>query len=94
MDSARAITWLNSSGSTYCWGWNYYGQLGDGSTTPQSAPVAVAGGLTFNRISAGLHHSCGVSAGTVYCWGRGDNGQTGGGTRLTPTIVTAVSFKL
>jgi alpha-tubulin suppressor-like RCC1 family protein len=32
-----------SDGSLWCWGYNAFGQLGDGSTTNESSPVAVSG---------------------------------------------------
>jgi len=34
---------LTTSGVAYCWGDNYFGQLGDGSTTNRYVPVKVAG---------------------------------------------------
>ena len=49
---------LTTGGAAYCWGDNLYGQLGDGSTSDRTRPVAVAGGLVFQAISAGLHHPC------------------------------------
>lgn len=33
-------------GETWCWGFNFYGQLGDGTRTNRSLPVRVLGGLS------------------------------------------------
>src|SRR6266566_1666561 len=61
---------LTSSGAAYCWGDNSAGQLGNGSTTGSSTPVAVSGGLSFTALAAGGIHTCGLtSAGAAYCWG-------------------------
>jgi alpha-tubulin suppressor-like RCC1 family protein len=77
----------------YCWGTNFTGQLGDGTTTRRLTPVAVAGRLRFREVSAGPNHTCGVATGNVaYCWGLNDFGQLGDGTRnphLTPVAVAA-----
>jgi alpha-tubulin suppressor-like RCC1 family protein len=44
---------ITTTGAALCWGSNLDGQLGNGAPgTTSAVPVAVAGGLTFTRISA------------------------------------------
>ena len=78
----------------YCWGANFAGELGDGTTTDRPAPVAVRRGLEYRRMSAGPTGSCAVTtARAAYCWGQNRYGQVGDGTsgfasrRLRPTAV-------
>ena len=82
---------LKSNGKAYCWGRNGSGQLGDGSTTMQTEPVAVSSDLEFAELSIGVDHVCGVSADDdVYCWGDGGAGKLGtrsADNKLTPTEV-------
>jgi alpha-tubulin suppressor-like RCC1 family protein len=86
---------LNGAGAAYCWGWNAFGQLGDGSTTNRAVPVLVSGGITFASITAGgnsaVSHSCGLTpTGAAFCWGRNLDGELGDGTTTDRTIPTAV----
>jgi hypothetical protein len=82
---------LSFEGQAFCWGFNGFGQLGDGTTTNRFTPVPVASGILFQSISAGYVHTCGVSIqGQTYCWGLNEFGQIGDGTetdRLQPTLV-------
>lgn len=72
---------LTTGGAAYCWGNNSHGELGDGGSSSHSAPVPVAGGLTFATLSAGYQHVCGVTtSGAAYCWGNGSSGQLGNGS--------------
>ncbi len=86
---------LTAAGSAYCWGWDDYGQLGDGTTNASLTPVPVASGLTFASLSPYSFHTCGVTTdGVPYCWGGNDVGQLGDGTTLgssTPVLVVPPS---
>jgi alpha-tubulin suppressor-like RCC1 family protein len=73
---------LTTGGSVECWGYNGYGQLGDGTTTDRHAPVAVRGLAGVQAIATGgFGHSCALtSAGEISCWGRNTSGQLGDGS--------------
>ena len=73
---------LATGGTAYCWGGNYSGQLGDGtSRTDRLVPVAVSGGRTYTALTTGGNHTCGLATGgTAYCWGKNGYGQLGDGT--------------
>lgn len=80
---------LATAGQVFCWGENFKGQLGDGTTTAHSAPAPAAGALRFTWISTGGVHTCGVTlTGEAYCWGSNAFGQLGTG-RADSTPVTA-----
>jgi alpha-tubulin suppressor-like RCC1 family protein len=89
---------LMRSGGVKCWGYNYAGQLGNGSSGGLSlVPVNVSGlssGVT--QITAGADHTCALlDTGAVKCWGYSNYGQIGDGTsgtnRLTPVNVSGLS---
>ncbi len=86
---------LLSGGAIECWGYNRLGQLGDGTTTNHTTPVAVSGLASGVRaVSAGNQHTCALTvAGAVECWGQNDEGELGDGTtkrRLRPVRVIAL----
>jgi len=87
---------VTSAGGAKCWGYNFNGQVGDGTQSPRYAPVDVSG-LTSGvaAVAAGSLHSCAVTtAGAVKCWGLNSQGQLGDGTtaqRLTPVAVSGLS---
>jgi len=83
---------LAGSGSVWCWGANFSGQLGDGTNTARSVPARVRGlpaGVT--SIAAGSEHTCAAtSAGVVGCWGANSSGQLGDGTNSNRNIPVTV----
>jgi len=84
---------LTTAGGVVCWGSDASGQLGDGTTTQRSTPVAVSGLETgVAAIGAGYEHTCALTtAGGVLCWGTGSLGQLGDGTTATWRTPRAVS---
>lgn len=82
---------LFADGSAKCWGYNLYGQLGNGTTTTSKTPVAV--NLTdITRLYAGYYTTCALKGDAAYCWGYNTYGTVGDGTttsKSTPTSVIA-----
>jgi alpha-tubulin suppressor-like RCC1 family protein len=73
---------LEAGGKVECWGWNEYGQLGDGTTAASAVPVAVSGvnGATGVSVSF-LGFACAlISDGSTDCWGDNFSGQLGNGS--------------
>jgi alpha-tubulin suppressor-like RCC1 family protein len=63
-----------------CWGSNASSELGDGSTTTRTSPVAVQGlpSGVVKAVAVGDAHSCALlDNGNVWCWGSTSEGQTG-----------------
>ena len=80
-----------TAGGAKCWGYNYYGQLGNNSTTNSSIPVDVLdlpNGVS--RIAAGNGHTCAVVSGAAKCWGNNNNGQLGDGTTTSSSVPVQV----
>ena len=86
---------LTQDGDLYAWGYNADGQLGVGDVIPRSSPVAVVGGLKWEklaRLSGGNASVIGIQRGTgaAYGWGRNTLGTAGLGDdtpRSSPVAV-------
>lgn len=81
------------TGEVYCWGDNWQGQLGDGTTTDSLVPKKISGvsGKNFVQLGSGSYSMCALTdGGELYCWGRNNSGQVGNNTtniQLTPTLI-------
>ena len=83
-------------GAMKCWGDNEDGQLGDGTTVQESAPVGVTGlQSSVQWVTVGGLHACAVtSVGGAMCWGRNTSGEVGNGSatdQLLPVAVTGLT---
>jgi len=93
---AAHVCALDAAGTAWCWGWNEYGQLGDGTTQSSGSPVRVKLDKPFTRLGASLGSTtCGVTADSLaFCWGA-DGGRLGGPTSSlgtsTPVQIAGVS---
>ena len=86
---------IESSGSTYCWGANNAGQLGNGAMQTTATPSAIEGTLHFAAVAPGLSHTCALtSRDAAYCWGNNEHGQLGDGTHATRDVPTRVTATL
>jgi alpha-tubulin suppressor-like RCC1 family protein len=83
---------LLQSGEARCSGNNSAGQLGTGSTTDSSTPVAVFQMTQAKGVTTGGFHSCAVlQNGTVKCWGMNEVGELGDGTITNSSVPVTVS---
>ncbi|HEU4408471.1 MAG TPA: hypothetical protein VFS43_24630 [Polyangiaceae bacterium] len=88
---------LLDGGKVRCWGRNFNGQLGDGSTRERKTPVPVVQSINgppvtgAQAVSAGGFHTCAwFGGGDVKCWGGNNDGQLGiaaPGVHPTPVAV-------
>jgi len=76
--------------SLWCWGANYAGQVGDGTTTLRLRPVRVRADVDWASVAVGSMHACAIDTSrTLWCWGDNALGQLGepSRTRTTPAQI-------
>jgi alpha-tubulin suppressor-like RCC1 family protein len=79
-----------------CWGFNYFGTLGDHSTGNKGLPggtTVAPGGATLSGISSGRFHTCALdgTSGSPYCWGDNHAGEVHASTTsvsIDPVLIT------
>ncbi|WP_317936587.1 RCC1 domain-containing protein [Streptomyces cellostaticus] len=86
---------LRGDGTVVAWGYNGFGQLGNGTFTDSTTPVQVSNLANVTSIAAGTRHSLALRAdGSVRAWGYNGFGQLGdgttGGSSNTPVVVSVL----
>jgi len=84
-------------GEVFCWGYNFWGQVGDGSNGNnrlKAERVILASGAPLTNataVASSGEHSCAlVKSGSVFCWGENGAGQLGDGTGSNSTTAVLV----
>ncbi len=73
------------------WGYNYYGQLGEGDTINKTIPVDVYGLAGIVAVGAGEYHSLALRKdSTIWSWGNNSNGQLGNGSLINRSLPVQV----
>jgi alpha-tubulin suppressor-like RCC1 family protein len=86
---------LTSKGQVLAWGFNSFGELGDGSTTDSDLPVKVKlpAGTKVIGIAAGSDHSLALtSKGHVLAWGENGFGELGDGNTTNSDLPVKVKL--
>jgi alpha-tubulin suppressor-like RCC1 family protein len=81
---------VRATGAVMCWGFNEWGQLGDGTVVNRAAPVLASVSGAVKEIATGYQHTCALkTGGTMVCWGGDFYGQLGSGAKPVSTNQTS-----
>jgi len=90
MDGSSHVLAIKKNGTLWAWGWNAWGQVGNGNTTNVYTPVQIGTDQNWKSIACYDTHNLALKTdGTLWSWGNNYNGQLGmtGGHRYYPTQV-------
>lgn len=89
---------LKDNGEIWSWGWNQFGQLGDGTTTDSAVPrlakytaLPRSGSDPGIHIYAGENNTYAESYSSIYGWGYNADGQIANGTRKSSVLTASMS---
>lgn len=73
---------IKTDGTLWNWGSNYFGEIGDNTTSDRSSPVqTITFGTDWKLVSCGYAHTAAIkNDGTLWTWGGNFSGQLGDNT--------------
>jgi len=72
---------IKTGGTLWAWGYNVYGQIGDGTVINRSSPVQIGSGTDWSKVFASNYSAYAIkTGGTLWAWGYNVYGQIGDGT--------------
>ena len=79
---------VKSDATLWAWGYNFFGQLGNGTNTDSNVPVQESTASSdWSSVSAGGYYSAAIkSDGTLWAWGLNDHGELGNGTNSISSV--------
>jgi alpha-tubulin suppressor-like RCC1 family protein len=81
---ADFVLLIKSTGELWAWGYNAWGQLGDGTVTVRSSPVQVGLLTNWSKLGVGTGSSFAIkNDDTLWVWGLGSLGALGLGNTTT-----------
>lgn len=85
---------LDTNGNLWTWGWNNYGQLGNGTQTDCYIPKQIQTETSFSQIGAMSYFSVALDIdGNIWAWGNNGGGQLGDGTTVNKTKPQKIKSK-
>jgi alpha-tubulin suppressor-like RCC1 family protein len=81
---------LMNDGTVWTWGYNTFGELGNGTYNDSNTPVQVIGLSNISAIAAVGWSNLALQNGTVWAWGWNANGQLGDNSTNTVTMPVQV----
>jgi len=75
---------ITTNGNLWCWGANFFGQIGDETISEIHQPTLIDEDLSWASVAVGANHSCAITTGdSLWCWGDNTSGQLGNGNEDT-----------
>lgn len=84
---------IKTDGSLWAWGWNGFGQLGDGTQTQRSTPVQIRAGDKWRSVALGYAHTLAIREdGTLWAWGAQNEGRLGNNVNSGAILMSPVQI--